>query len=354
MSGDHSTAAGAVAELLVRSTNSPEVMDADSGPWEAFVGGGFPWAAVPEERGGPGGTVSDAVEIVREVGRAGAAVPAGETDLLGDWLLRQATLPAVTGLLTVAQGNKSDDLRLIRDGSKLVLTGGATGVAWASRSSFVVALVSDQITNHVVCVPTERLSIVRCESLAGEERDTIAADAFALTADQVGPAAQLDILSLRARGAATRALLIQGAVAAVVDMTTTYCSVREQFGRRIRDFQAVGHQLALMRERATLVDAAAGLAAAALEGTGSWEFAATAKIVAGEVAGQIATAAHQLHGAIGVSEEYPLHRYTRRLWAWRDEYGGEHEWAGRLGPALADRGPEGLWPWITSPDQLPV
>lgn len=354
MSADHSAAAAAVADLLVRSMDSSETVDADNGPWEAFVAGGFPWAAVPDARGGPGGTVQDAVEIVREVGRAGAAVPAGETDLLSDWLLRQAGLPAVTGLLAVAQGNESDDLHLIRDESRLVLTGGATGVAWASRSSFVVALVSDSTANHVVCVPAERLRIVRGESLAGEERDAIAADALTLTADQVGPAPQLDIPALRARGAATRVLLIQGAVAAVVDMTTRYCSVREQFGRRIRDFQAVGHQLALMRERATLVDAAAELAVAALDGTGSWEDAATAKIVAGEVAGQIARAAHQLHGAIGVSEEYPLHRYTRRLWAWQDEYGGEHEWAGRLGSALAERGPEGLWPWITPPDRLPV
>lgn len=350
MTTGHSATAEAVADLLGRSDNSAVTTPGTDGSWQAFVAAGFPWAAIPEERGGAGGTVHDAVDIVREIGRAAAAAPAGETDLLGDWLLRQANFPAVSDLLAVAQGNPSDDLRLIRDGGRVVLTGNATHVAWASQSDRLVALVSDAAANYVVCVPIAQLAVTRGESLAGESRDLVTADAVRLSADQIGAAPALDIVELRARGAATRTLLIQGAVEAAVELTMSYCSMREQFGRRLRDFQAVSHQLALMRERATLVGAAAELGSAALEGSGSWEDVATAKIVAGEIAGQIATAAHQLHGAIGVSEEYPLHRYTRRLWAWRDEYGGEYEWANRLGATLVDRGPEALWPWITSPD----
>ncbi|ODQ96359.1 hypothetical protein BHQ17_01410 [Mycolicibacterium holsaticum] len=290
----------------------------------------------------------DAVEIVREIGRAAASVPAGETDLLGDWLLRQAGLPAVPDLLAVAQGNASDDMRLIRDGDKVMLSGTAHRVAWASRSGRLVALVSDSAANFVVCVSFKRLTITPGESLAGESRDAVTADAVTLTTDEIAAAPQLEGVELRARGAATRTLMIQGAVDVVVELVSGYCAMRKQFGRRLRDFQVVGHQLALMRERATLVSAAAELASAALDGSGSWEDAATAKIVAGEVAGQIAKTAHQLHGAIGVSEEYILHRYTRRLWAWRDEYGGEDEWATRLGATLVDRGPNKLWPWIVS------
>lgn len=360
MTAGRSASAAAVAELFARSTNSAKSLAAGDGQWQAFVAAGFPWAAVPQERGGPGGAVRDAVDIVREVGRAAAAVPAGETDLLGDWLLEAANLTAVPDLLAVAPGNLSDDLRLHRDGDRVALSGTANRVAWASRSGRFVAIVREAgtedigreaDTNYVVCVPVDRLTILTGESLAGEPRDTVTADTVPLTTDEIGAAPHVDIVELRARGAAIRAVQIQGAVEAVVELAAAHCAMRKQFGRRLQDFQVVGHQLALMREQATLVRAAADLARSALEGSGSWEDAAVAKIVAGDAAGQVAKTAHQLHGAIGVSDEYVLHRYTRRLWAWRDEYGGESEWAGRLGARLVDRGPGALWPWLTASDE---
>lgn len=343
-----SATAQAVSELLERSTSPSEsAPHEDSAQWLAFVAAGFPWATIPEYRGGPDGTITDAADILREIGRAASAVPAGETDLLGDWLLRRAHLPATADLLAVAPGNASDDLQLLRNGGTVALTGTASRVAWASRSGRFVAVVKDGIDSHVVSVPIERLTVIPGRSLAGESRDVVTADAVLLADDEVGAVADLDLVELRARGAATRAVLIQGAIEAVVDCVYAYCSTREQFGRSLRDFQAVSHQLALMREYAALATAAAELAQAALDGSGSWEDAAIAKIVAGEVAGQIAKTAHQLHGAIGVSEEYVLHRYTRRLWAWRDEYGGEHEWAARLGAVLVARGAAELWPWMS-------
>ncbi|OBF41889.1 hypothetical protein A5719_10945 [Mycolicibacterium peregrinum] len=351
MTAGHSASAAAVAELFARSTNSAKSIAAGDAQWQAFVAAGFPWAAVPQERGGPDGAVRDAVDVVREIGRAAAAVPAGETDLLGDWLLKAANLPAVPDLLAVAPGDPSDDLRLLRDGERIALSGTANRVAWASRSGRFVAIVREADTNYVVCVPVDRLTILTGESLAGEPRDTVTADTVPLTTDEIGAAPHVDIVELRARGAAIRAVQIQGAVEAVVELVVAHCAMRKQFGRRLQDFQVVGHQLALMREQATLVRAAADLARSALEGSGSWEDAAVAKIVAGDAAGQVAKTAHQLHGAIGVSDEYVLHRYTRRLWAWRDEYGGESEWAGRLGARLVDRGPGALWPWLTASDE---
>ena len=44
-------------------------------------------------------------------------------------------------------------------------------------------------------------------------------------------------------------------------------------------------------------------------------------------------AAHQAHGAMGMTREYPLHHSTRRLWAWRHEAGSAGEWAQRVGRA---------------------
>jgi len=57
---------------------------------------------------------------------------------------------------------------------------------------------------------------------------------------------------------------------------------------------------------------------------------------------------HQVHGAIGFTYEYGLHFVTRRLWAWRAEFGGAGEWGEYLGRAACEAGGDGLWPLITA------
>jgi alkylation response protein AidB-like acyl-CoA dehydrogenase len=75
---------------------------------------------------------------------------------------------------------------------------------------------------------------------------------------------------------------------------------------------------------------------------------AAAKITAGDAAGKIAEIAHQVHGAMGFTEEYSLHHLTRRLWSWRDEFGNEAYWARELGREIAKAGSDGLWPLVTA------
>ena len=58
---------------------------------------------------------------------------------------------------------------------------------------------------------------------------------------------------------------------------------------------------------------------------------AAARTLAGDAAIVGARTAHQVHGAIGVTMEYPLQRLTRRLWEWEAADGTAARWAGRLG-----------------------
>ena len=69
---------------------------------------------------------------------------------------------------------------------------------------------------------------------------------------------------------------------------------------------------------------------------------AAAKLRTGEAASNGAAIAHQVHGAMGFTQEYPLHYATRRLWSWRDEFGNESYWAERLGAMLLARGGDAL------------
>ena len=82
----------------------------------------------------------------------------------------------------------------------------------------------------------------------------------------------------------------------------------------------------------------AGVAGSGLRGAG---------LVTPRAAGTICRLAHQLHGAIGYTDEHRLHYTTRRLWSWRDEYGTEAEWAAVLGASLMQAGGAALWPALT-------
>ena len=150
------------------------------------------------------------------------------------------------------------------------------------------------------------------------------------------------------RAALLRAAQIAGACRRVLALTLAYTGERVQFGRAIGQFQAVQHQLAQLAEETAAVRVA--VQAAASTGDGPWSVAAmaAAKLRAGEAAGLCVRIAHQLHGAMGVTAEHPLHQSTRRMLAWRDEHGAEAYWARELVQALRDAGATGAWQAIVA------
>ena len=77
------------------------------------------------------------------------------------------------------------------------------------------------------------------------------------------------------------------------------------------------------------------------------ERAALAAILAAVKTARGAAIAHQVHGAIGFTHEHSLHFATRRLWAWREEFGADAWWAERLGQAAIAAGAAGFWPALT-------
>ena len=108
------------------------------------------------------------------------------------------------------------------------------------------------------------------------------------------------------------------------------------------------HSLATLAAQTAAAIAAAGIAAESVVGGVKLPAIAAAKARASEAAGIGAALAHQIHGAIGFTYEHSLHFFTKRLHAWRDEYGGEAEWNERLGRHLAAAGADALWPALTA------
>ena len=161
----------------------------------------------------------------------------------------------------------------------------------------------------------------------------------------------LDANVLELGGAMLRAAQTAGALHALLDMTANYAGERKQFGKTIGSFQAIQQQLAVFAEQA----AAAGIAAEAAFVESRCGLAAltiaAAKISTAEAASVGAGFAHSVHGAIGFTEEYPLHLLTRRLWAWRSEFGSASLWSQRLGVRVCQGGSEGYWPLLTGHGQ---
>ena len=157
-------------------------------------------------------------------------------------------------------------------------------------------------------------------------------------ADRVMP----DLGDARLSVALTRAIQITGALARVRDLTVRYAADREQFGQRIDRFQAVQHELAELAGEAALADAAVS---EALHDP-SLRQIAIAKVASGHAAGRGAAISHQIHGAVGVTLEHQLHRFTMRLWRWRDEGGSEAYWSASLGKLIMASRSDQVWEGI--------
>lgn len=131
-------------------------------------------------------------------------------------------------------------------------------------------------------------------------------------------------------GAVIAAAEIAGLAAAVLEMSIDLAQTRQQFGKPVARQQAVQQNLAIIAEQVAMARMAGQMGCA--HGLApSPEIAATAKQVASSAAVQIAALAHAVHGAIGITREHRLHRYTRRLHSLRLQGGSESYWAEALG-----------------------
>ena len=344
------------ARLFALNTGKDVMRTADGGPfprrlWDAVVEAGFTVALLPEEAGGFGATVAEAMALLQVSAAHAAPIPLAETMLAG-WLLAKASLPVPPGVLTLAPVRVKDVLQLRRDGAGWHLTGTAARIPWARDAAAVAVLAEGPSGPMVAALPAGAFAVAHDANLAGEPRDAITVDA-ALPLDAVAQApAGVGPAQVRAAGAALRTVQIAGALSRALALSVQYAQTRVQFGRPIGKFQAVQQNLAVLAGQSAAALAAADMATDALAdvlaGSVDTLLIGAAKARAGEAASVAAGLAHQSHGAIGFTQEYELHYLTRRLWSWRDEFGNEAEWNALVGRAALTAGPDGLWPLLTA------
>jgi acyl-CoA dehydrogenase len=156
----------------------------------------------------------------------------------------------------------------------------------------------------------------------------------------------------RPQGAFIRVAQAAGALDAALAMSINHVNTRQQFGKPLAKFQAVQQVLAIFATEAAAVNVAGAAAAAALDRVGGdfdaalFEIAA-AKLRTNKAIAVAAPIAHQVHGAIGFTREYDLHKLTGPLNDWRSDHGNDAYWAGVLGGLAAKLGGAGLWAEVT-------
>lgn len=315
--------------------------------WEALQETGLAAAAASEVRGGAGTDMADLCALARVAGAWAVPAPLVET-WLAEQMLAQAGMAPIEGPLSVGPVLRRDRVRLERDGAHWVLAGEMRRVPWARNASALV-IAADSGEGMRTVVLRELPQVAESWNYAREPRDTVHLDGCRVAADCIGPAGRgMGRAELFFRGALLRAQQMAGAMERVLEHTVAYAQQRIQFGRPIGKFQAVQQQIAALASQVAASSAAAQAAAEAnVSGLARFEIAA-AKARIGEAVATVAGVGHQVHAAIGFTHEHALHRSTRRLWSWRDEFGTESEWQAWVGMVAASVGGEGLWPYVVA------
>ena len=162
--------------------------------------------------------------------------------------------------------------------------------------------------------------------------------------------ARLDQLEWRAFA---NVALSAGALGRALALAIDHVNTREQFGRALAKFQSVQQALAQLACEVAGVDVAAFALADRLDRVEGdidavrFEVAA-AKLRANRAIGAGTAIAHQMHGAIGFTADYPLHRFTTALMRWRSDGGNDAHWARVLGEQVVALGGAGLWAEMTA------
>ncbi len=206
----------------------------------------------------------------------------------------------------------------------------ARSVPYARKAAWVVgtlAACGAQNQTQFIVMKAAQAGITPDVRLAGEDRCNLEWIGVAPALRAALPAGT----SALEAGAALRTAQLAGAIARVRDLSLQYACDRKQFGKPIAKFQAIQQQLAVLGEQASASAMAAELACDADGLALDRMRVACAKARASEAAVCAAAIAHAVHGAIGVTAEHDLQLYTRRLWAWRLDFGSEAYWHGAIG-----------------------
>jgi acyl-CoA dehydrogenase len=274
-------------------------------PWAALAEGGWLDILLEDERG-----LAYLGLVAEALGAAGVAVPLAGTAVV--W-------PTLFGASAGGRKVGVADRLLEVAGADGTGTGGPDDGAGSEDDGL---LCEDGVDAEVIVVLRDGMAGIH-ENFAAEAVGRLEGDGLArlrLEGRALDRCKDPELVAeARRRAAAVTAAEMAGAIDRMAALTAGYVAERQQFGRPISAFQVVAHGAARL---ATLAQAATWSARLACRSTDPSD-TSVAKGWISAASPEVTALAHQLHGAIGFTEEYGLQRLSKRLRTLRFAFGDD-------------------------------
>lgn len=304
--------------------------DYDTDLWQAMVESGLTGILVPEAHGGMDFGLVSAALVARETGRRLALTPFLSTAVLGAIAIgragnaeqhKQWLGPIAEGALIVAlavdeSGKHRPErvaARATAEGDAFVLGGEKRLVVDGPNADlFVVSALHDgkpalfAVDAADAGVTVEAVTSVDTRSMANVRFDNASAQRLDANDDALD-----DVLNA---GRAMLAMELVGLSRAVFERTLAYLSERKQFGMRIGAFQALQHRAAHLSVEIEISEAMAFQALAAFDAgvADASQQILAAKARAADTARLAAAEGVQMHGGMGMTDEFDIGFFMKR------------------------------------------
>jgi len=345
-------------ERLRQFESEPDGDRFDRTLWGELAAAGLLGIALPESVGGAGLGFVETGLLAEATGKSAAYVPTVETlaaaaaavAAFGTEAQHQQWLPGVvsgetvltTALVELGGVPTLPSVVAERDGDRWVLSGSKACVPSGTVADAVLVPARVEPGSVAVfIVDTASAGVARQRQLAntGQPEAILVLSGVALGADALLGSVEDGTAIVEwmvQRSTAALALAQAGAAAASLALVAEYTKTREQFGKPIATFQAVGQRAADAYVDTEGIRLTAWQAAWRIDqGLPAEKEVAVAKFWAADGGQRVVHAAVHLHGGVGVDREYPLHRYFLMTKHIELTLGGATEQLLQLGAALA-------------------
>lgn len=322
--------------------------------WSDLADLGWMGLAIPEEHGGEGGGFVELCLIVEQVGRtlvsgpfvstvAMAATATGEhgsddqqRNHLGAIARGERIVTYVRAAPAAGWPSRGSAVTVEGVHGQVSLTGTARFASHAQSADVLIVVTqgrdSDDLTVFLVGADSDGVSMEPHDTVGLDHQYQVSFDGVEMTTNDVlgeigGGKAVVDTIEIY--GAAATCAEMVGGAQRVLDMTVEYAGIRAQFGSPVGSFQAVQHHCAnmgvdVLTSRLMTYEAVWRLA----EGLDATREVSMAKAWVSEAYERVCDLGHQIHGAIGYTEEHDLHLYLRHATGLGLAFGdADHHWA---------------------------
>ena len=314
----------------------------DEALWKEMVDLGWSGILIPEEYGGFDFGMVGMGSIFEEMGKTLTPSPLFSTGVLGASLIslggndsqKQSLLPKIVdGSLTTAlaleEGNRhspySINTKAVKDGDNFKISGEKTFVIDGHTAGLLIVAArtdgsiddSSGISLFLVDPNSKGIEITKTSMVDSRNaasiqfKDAIVSSSEILGEQNNGAGILEEVLD-RAQIAISAEML--GNASQAFDITLEYLKERKQFGAVIGTFQALQHRAAEMYSELELTKSSVIAACNAVDENSNdlKRMASLAKFKAGETNYLVTNEAVQMHGGVGVTDEYDVGLYMKR------------------------------------------